>query len=116
MASVYGYTQAAQGVDGADVMYDFLQNQIQMPGNTAPGATTSVEATPAVRRYLMLHAFPTTPTFGHVSVWEIQVQGNRLPIAPTVTLSTTTNHAVSITVADLLSRASDFDGDALALV
>lgn len=116
VASVSGYAHTGQGIDGADVMYNFLQSQVQMPGNISAAATTSIEPGPVVGRYLMLHAFPTTPTYAHVSVWEIQVKGNRLAIAPTVTLNTTTEQGVTLPVAELLSKTSDLDGDAVTLV
>ncbi len=72
IAIVTGYAQTAQGVDGIDIFCDFVQEQIVMPGNINSTATTSIEANPITARYLMLHAMPS-PGFGHVSVWELQV-------------------------------------------
>src|SRR5256885_7708063 len=45
-----------------------------------------------VGRYLMLHATAISGGFQHASIWEMQVDAtpNHLPIAPVVTLNTTT--------------------------
>jgi hypothetical protein len=117
VASYTGYAQNGNGIDGPDVMYDFTHGTIQFPGSILPGTSGTVSAG-VVGRYLMLHATAISGGFQHASIWEMQVDAipNQLPIAPVVTLNTTTNHGVSITVADLLSKCSDADGDTITLV
>jgi hypothetical protein len=117
VASYTGYAQTGNGVDGPDVMYDFAHGAIQFPGNISPTASGTV-STNIVGRYLMLHTTAISGGFLHASIWELQVDAvsNRLPIAPVVTLNTTTNHGVSISFADLLSKCSDPDADTISLV
>jgi len=73
VASVAGYGQTGQGVDGLDAFFDFLQPQILLPGNTVPSVITSINSGGVTARYLMLHVTAMVGTFTHVSVWEIQV-------------------------------------------
>jgi len=73
VASVVGYAQAGQGVDGPDLLYDFIWPQIVAPGNTSPTMDSSIFESPIVGRYLMLHTTAIAPGFAHVSVWEMQV-------------------------------------------
>lgn len=69
-----GYSQGiTQGIDGPDVFFDFLESRLQMPGNVASGAVGSIGTNIFVGRYLMLHITATEAGFGHVSVWEMQV-------------------------------------------
>jgi hypothetical protein len=75
VAAVTGYNQTVQGIDGTDVLCDFTQSQILMPGNTSASATTLVNQSVVAARYLMLHVTAVVGTFVHVSVWEIQVDG-----------------------------------------
>jgi hypothetical protein len=73
MASVSGYAQAGQGIDGPDVFFDFLESRVDMPGNVAPSAITTISPDMVVARYLMLHVTATASGFMHVSVWEFQI-------------------------------------------
>jgi hypothetical protein len=73
VASVAGYTQTAQGIDGVDAFFDFRQAQVVLPGNTDPSATTFIESGAIPARYVMLHTSATGGTFPHVSVWEFQI-------------------------------------------
>jgi hypothetical protein len=74
LATVTGYSQGnSQGIDGPDVFFDFLHSRVDLPGNVAPGAVTSIGTNIFVGRYLMLHVTAAEAGFSHVSVWEMQV-------------------------------------------
>lgn len=70
LATVAGYAQASHGLDGADVVFDFVADRVVLQSATGEVATTIANTEPRVR-YLMLDG--QTSALGLFSVWELQV-------------------------------------------
>jgi len=81
LATVTGYAQAGHGLDGADVVFDFVTDKVVLQSNTAEAPATTIVNTDSPVRFLMLEG--QTPSIGLFSIWELQVsaQGstNTLP-------------------------------------
>jgi hypothetical protein len=73
IATVENYAQAGQGIDGIDQLFDFVTEQVFLPGNISPTVVSSLDTTSLRARYIMVHVTGTAPGFGHVSVWEMQI-------------------------------------------
>jgi hypothetical protein len=80
VASVASYAQDGNGIDGADVVFDCVHGSVLMPGNTDPAATATMLPGGAQGRYLMIYAVPSNPPYYHVSIWEMQVDAEPLPV------------------------------------
>jgi hypothetical protein len=117
VASVSGYAQNEHGRDGADAVFDFLQGQLPLPGNTSLVATVSIQTGGFAARYLMLNATAFRPGFNTVSVWELRVEGvNRAPTAGDDIAGGAQGMTLVIPAIKLLANDSDADEDALSLI
>ncbi len=81
LALVSGYAQASHGIDGADVVFDFVNGAVVLQGNTAEEPFTTIISSAPKVRYLMLDG--QSSALGLFSVWELQVhaEGANQPVA-----------------------------------
>lgn len=81
LATVSGYTQASHGIDGADVVFDFVNSEVILQANTAEEPFTTIVNNPPTVRYLLLDG--QSSALGLFSVWELQVsaEGDDQPVA-----------------------------------
>jgi hypothetical protein len=79
LATITGYAQAAHGLDGADVIFDFEADRIVFQSATVEPFTTISATEPSVR-YLMLDG--QTSALGLFSIWDMQVNAVSANPAP----------------------------------
>jgi hypothetical protein len=74
LATVNGYAQAGQGLNGADVVFDFLTDNVVLQSNTAEAPFTSIESSDSPVSFLILEG--QTSALGLFSIWELQVSAS----------------------------------------
>jgi hypothetical protein len=85
LAAVTAYSQVGNGLDGPDVVFDFVSDSVVLQSTNTANTTTSIATTEPRVRYLMIDG--QTSAIGLFSIWELEVNAESSTPTPQLTIT-----------------------------
>jgi hypothetical protein len=89
LAAVSAYSQAGHGLDGPDVVFDFVADKVILQSTNTAETLTSIVTTEPKVRYLMIDG--QASALGLFSIWELEVNAESSTPTPRLTISGNAN-------------------------